>query len=93
MEKWSNSWRSSFVFVLQLLRTPYSVLMLLQEIKICPLVAMLQAEIYWALRAKDTGLISVDTVINVSYPGLTEHSTMHLWCQCLWILIPASVAK
>ena len=61
--------------------------------KICPLVAILQAEIYWALRAKDTGLFSVDTVINVSYPGLTEHRAMHLWCQCLWILIPASVAK
>ena len=25
-----------------------------------------------------------------SYPGLTEESTMHLWCQCLWILIAAS---
>ena len=92
MEKGSNSWRSSYVFVLQLLHTPYSVLMLLQEIKICLLVAMLQAEVYWALRAKNTGLISVDTAINRSYPGLTEHSTMQ-WSQCLWILIPASVAK
>ena len=28
----------------------------------------------------------------LSYPGLTEDSTIHLWCQCLWILIAASVA-
>ena len=28
----------------------------------------------------------------LSYPGLTEDSTIHLWCQCLWMLIAASVA-
>ena len=46
------------------------------------------------LLVKNTGVISVDTVTcDLSDPGLTEDSAMHLWSQCLSILNVACVAK